>query len=88
MPRYKLVEPFWNKVVFRTKSEQFLGARMVVQSNASVRSGWYKRAPIAVLRQAEFYPPRQAAAPHYTRYFLSLVYCCSCTVEAINLKVA
>ena len=29
--------------------------------------GWYKRAPIAALRQAEFYLPRQAAAPQYTR---------------------
>ena len=34
----KMVEPFWNKFVFQTKSEQFLGARMVVWSNASVRS--------------------------------------------------
>ena len=31
--------------------------------------GWYKSAPIAALRQAKFYPPRQAAAPQ------RLVYC-------------
>ena len=28
----------------------------------SIFWGWYKRAPIAALRQAKFYPPRQAAA--------------------------
>ena len=87
----KCLDIKWSSL-FRTKSEQLLGARRVVQSNASVRSG---------LRQAKFYPPQQAAAPQrlvycgsevhkpqYMRYFLSLVYCCSCTVAAINLKVA
>ena len=30
--------------------------------------GWYKRAPIVALRQAKFYPPRQAAVTQHLMY--------------------
>ena len=61
--------------------------KIVYQSYTAESMGWYERAPIAVLRQAKFYLPRQASvpksvheAPQYTRYSfiplaLRIVYC-------------
>ena len=63
--------------------------KIVYQSYTAESMGWYERAPIAVLRQAKFYLPRQAAVPQYTRRrctrdtLLSLLHCGLCTAAAI-----
>ena len=48
--------------------------------------GWDKTAPIAVLPEAKFYLPRQAAAA--AARFLSLMYCGSCTAATFKFKAA